>query len=69
MICLLIFTSGNSVLHGLIPGSNKFNSKFLQNICCPLSVVASTIKGKISSSSGLSSPGVCVELIFSFDDC
>ena len=69
MICLLIFTSGNSVLHGLIPGSNKFNSKFLQNICCPLSVVASTIKGKISSSSGVSSPGVCVELIFSFDDC
>ena len=46
MICLLIFISGNSALHGLIPGSNKFTSKFLQNRVCPLSMSESIRKGK-----------------------
>ena len=51
----LIFISGNSVLHGLIPVSNQFTSKFLQNRVCPLSFSEFIIKGKIVSSSGLSS--------------
>ena len=54
-ICLLIFISGNSDLHGLIPCSNKFTSKFLQNRVCPLSLSEFIIKGKTASSSGLSS--------------
>ena len=54
-ICLLIFTSGNSALHGMIPGSNKFTSKFLQNRVCPLSSSESIRKRKTASSSGLSS--------------
>ena len=66
-ICLLIFTSGYSALHGLIPGPNKFTSKFLQKSCCPLSSSESIRKGKTASSSGLSS--LWVWLIFSFYDC
>ena len=63
----LSFISGNSALHGLIPRSNKFTSKFLQNRVCPLSVSKFIINGKTTSSSGLSS--LRVLLIFSFDDC
>ena len=54
-------------LQGLIPGSNKFMSNFLQNRVCPLSQSEFIIKEKTASSSGLSS--ICVLLIFSFDDC
>ena len=67
IICLLIFVSENSDLHGLIPGSNKFTSKFLQNCVCPLSLSEFITKGKTASSSGLSS--LCVLFIFSFNDC
>ena len=54
-VCLLTFISGNSDLHGLIPGSNKLTSKFLQNRVCPLSQSEFITKGKTASSSGLSS--------------
>ena len=46
MVCLLIFISGTSVLHGLIPGLNKFTSKFLQNRVCPLSFSEFIMKKK-----------------------
>ena len=49
------FLSGNSALHGLIRGSNKFTSRFLKNRVCPLTLSEFIIKGKTASSSGLSS--------------
>ena len=55
IVCLLFFISGNFDLHGLIPGSNRFRSKFLQNRVCPLSLSEFIIKGKTASLSGLSS--------------
>ena len=41
------FFSGNSVLHGMIPCSNSFAIRLLQNCVCPLSSVSKVmINGK-----------------------
>ena len=64
----LIFISGNFVLHGLIPCSNTFAIKLVQNCICPLSSVSEFMRnGKTECSSGLLSVGLW--LIFSFYDC
>ena len=53
------FFSGNSALHGLIPCSNKFAIRSLQNCLCPLSSVSELMRNGITEfSSGLSSLSV-----------
>ena len=45
----------NSALHGLVPCSNKFAIRLLQNCICPLSSVSDLMRnGKTQFSSGLS---------------
>ena len=59
----MIFTLGNSALHGLVPLSNKFVIKFRQKCVCPLSPVREVfINGEMKFSSSLS----CFDLFLGF---
>ena len=51
----MIFTSGNSLVHGLSPFSNKFAIKFWQNCACPRASVNRCFKNGSTEFSGLSS--------------